>query len=175
MITVKTIGDFTNVKNPVNGEWTRMQNVTFTEEGRSGAASAISETNAFLDSILGQKTGLKQVRTHTQPMRPEVVESLKVGNEFPGHINRELYSTPQLNQQQGVDARMVDGQPTYFVTKIEAEIKDDIDRRMDLNVIAQHNPSAIFNARIGVAEVKREVNPQAQKEVVVEVKNEDKV
>jgi hypothetical protein len=162
MIKVKEIGDFVNVQNPTNGEWTKMINVVFTEEGRAGANSAMAETNAFLNAVLGEQTGLSQVRTHTQPLLPHAAEKLKVGDELPGHINRELYSTPQLNQQQGVDARMVDGQPTYFVTKIEQEPKDDVDRRMDINIIAQHNPSAIFNARVGVANVKREKNPQSQ-------------
>lgn len=81
------------------------------------------------------------------------LDKFPIGKEFPGHINRILYSSPQIAQQADKAPRMVDGKPTYFVTVMEQNAKDDIDNRLPLEVVASLRPSDIDNAILAVADI----------------------
>jgi hypothetical protein len=159
MIRVLRHGNTISVENPVTGEWQNMINVTFVEEGRGGADKTMSDTTAYLDSLFGDQsaqpvqTGLNQVRIHTHPVLADKIGMFPVGAEFPGHINRSMYSTPQLRQQTDKDARMIDGRPTYFKTFISATPEEDKDFRMDNDTIAKVKPSLLFTANVQAARV----------------------
>lgn len=166
MIKVLRHGNVISVQNPITGEWNDMINITFVEEGRSGADKGMSETSAFLSSLAGEQVGLNQLRTHTHPVLAEKVGLFPLGKEFAGHINRGLYTTPQIRQQLDKEARIIDGKPTYFKTWIAQDAQEDRDLRMDTNVLAQLNPSAIFNTQLGAANVKiKEVRREGQQGV----------
>lgn len=154
MIKVLRHGNIINVQNPVTGEWNEMVNVTFVEEGRSGADRGMSETSAFLSAITGEQVGLSQLRTHTHPVLSGKIGLFPLGQEFPGHINRGLFSTPQIRQQLDKDARLIDGRPTYFKTWISDKPEEDKDLRMDNNVLTQMQPSSMFGANVGAASVR---------------------
>lgn len=155
MIKVLRHGDTIAVRNPVTGKEQIMVNVTFIEEGRGGGSDAqMSGTSAFLSEIAGEEVGLQNVRTHTHPVLQETAEKFPVGETFPGYINRRLYSTPQLRQQRGVDARMVDGRPTYFKTWIGRNPEDDVDLRISNDVLAASHPDSVFNSQIGATDVR---------------------
>lgn len=155
MIKVLRHGNTISVQNPVTLEWTEMINVTFIEEGRGGADKGMTETTKFLESITGdQNVGLNQVRIHTHPVMAEKIGLFPVGTEFPGHINRGLFSTPQIRQQVDKDPRIIDGKPTYFKTWISARPEEDTDLRMDNNVLAGVRPSAVFGGFVSAANVK---------------------
>jgi hypothetical protein len=154
MLKVLRHGNVIEVQNPVDQTTTRMVNVVFTEEGRSGADKQMSETSAFLSQITGQDVGLSNQRIHTHPVREEFIGEFPVGKEIVGHINRGMYSTPQLVQQQDRAARMIDGRPTYFKTWISQTPEEDQDFRISQDVYAQVNPSGLFGAQIGAASVK---------------------
>jgi hypothetical protein len=155
MIRVLRHGNSISVQNPVTGEWNNMINVTFIEEGRGGADKGMSETTAFLESITGDAgVGLNQVRIHTHPVMADKIGLFPVGQEFPGHINRGLFSTPQIRQQVDKDARIVDGKPTYFKTWISAKPEEDSDMRMDNNILAQVKPSTMFASNVQAANVR---------------------
>jgi hypothetical protein len=157
MIKVQAFGDMIQIPNPARpGEVTTMQNVVFIEEGRDGANKALSQGSDLLSQALGVEAGLVQVRTHTQPVALDAVAKLQVGMEIPNlHINRELYSSPQIRNQVDKEARMIDGQPTYFTTYISDRIEADRDRRIGLDVLATIRPNEIFNAQIGATEIVR--------------------
>jgi hypothetical protein len=103
----------------------------FIEQGREGVNKSLSRTSDYLNSIIGENTGLDNTRTHTQPVRKEVIDrgAFPVGFEMPGYINREMYSIPQMANQQDKVPRIVDGKITYFKTSIDATPKEDADYR----------------------------------------------
>lgn len=131
MITVKEIRDTFATLDPATGQWQEMTNVVFIEKGRSGVNRSLSASSEFLDELVGEKTGLDNTRTHTQPVRAELVEKGKfpVDSEHRGHINREMWSTPQMANQQDKVPRIIDQKVTYFKTKLEAIPKEDEDYR----------------------------------------------
>lgn len=147
-IKVFRYGNRIVVTNPANpAQQTAMVNVTFVEEGRRGANHQVSDTSAILDRLIadelgdGETTGLQQIRIHTQPIREDQIAKFPIGRELNGgFINRALYSTPQLRQQQGVRPRMIDGRPTFFTTTIEDVARDDKDNRISNDVLAQIHP-----------------------------------
>lgn len=142
------------VANPaVRGQVQTMINVVFTEEGRMGANKTLQSSAEFLDSLVGTKTGLSQVRTHTQPVLANTIDKYPLGKEFPGHINRTLYSQPQIQNQVDRAPRMIDGRPTFFVTDLATTAKDDIDNRLPVEVAAVLDPQSFTNAQVSVAEV----------------------
>lgn len=154
MIKVLRHGNTISVQNPVTGEWTQMINITFVEEGRAGADKGMSETSAFLSAITGENVGLSQLRTHTHPVVAEKVGLFPIGKEFPGHINRGMFSTPQIRQQLDKEARIIDGRPTYFKTWIEDRPQDDVDMRIATDVMAAALPSSMFSSNVGAAKVR---------------------
>jgi hypothetical protein len=147
MIKVSKHGNRTLVTNPVNGQKTEMINVTFTEEGRSGGNAQLSDTSAFLSQFTGGNSGLDNIRVHTHPIKAELIGAFPVGKTLAGYINRNLYSTPQIRQQEGVDSRMVDGRPTYFTTYISANPEKDRDLRVSNETLMAHNAEAFTRAR----------------------------
>lgn len=159
MIKVLRHGNLSNVENPVTGEITEMITVVFAEEGRVGADKGMSETSAFLSQITGEEVGLNQVRIHSHPVRADKIGFFPIGMEMPGHINRGLFSTPQIVQQVDKDPRLIDGKPTYFKTWISDKMEEDVDMRMDNNVLMQMNPNSIFGSAVGAARVQRFNNP----------------
>lgn len=166
MIKVAEIGERILVRNPQNGQQTEMVNVTFTEEGRPGANESLSGSSDFLSRILKVKSGLDQVRVHTQPVTLPALQNLKIGQELPGHINRKLYSTPQMRQQENVPPRMIEGRPTYFATELGDEEKADVDNRVSNEALLSSNANVLFSARVGATEV-RVVNATTPMETVI--------
>lgn len=154
MIRVLRHGNTISVQNPVTGEWQNMINVTFIEEGRGGADKGMTETTAFLSSVTGEEVGLNQVRIHTHPVLADKIGHFPIDTEFPGHINRGLFSQPQIRQQVDKDPRIVDGKPTYFKTWISNKPEEDVDMRMDNNVLASMKPSAVFGSNVQAANVR---------------------
>jgi hypothetical protein len=155
MLKVLRHGNTIEVQNPVTGEWNQMINVTFIEEGRGGADKAMSETTKFLADITGDAgVGLNQVRIHTHPIMSDKIGLFEIDKEFPGHINRGLFSTPQIQQQVDKPARIVDGKPTYFKTWISEKAEDDQDLRVDNNVLLASNPAKLFQSQVGAANVR---------------------
>jgi hypothetical protein len=157
MVTVQSHGDIIDVPNPARpGEVTRMQNVVFIEEGRSGANKQLSDSSDILSQVVGAQVGLEQVRTHTQPVRIDQIARFPVGLQLQGvHINRELHSTPQMRNQADKDARLVNGRPTYFVTFFSRTPEEDRDFRISIDVLATVNPNQLFNSQIGATETRR--------------------
>jgi hypothetical protein len=153
MIKVIRHGHTINVQNPITLEWNEMINVTFVEEGRAGADKGMSETSAFLSAIIGEEVGLSQLRTHTHPINSDKIGFFPIGFEMPGHINRGLFSTPQIRQQVDKDPRLIDGKPTYFKTWISDKPEEDVDMRMDNNALVQMSPNSVFGANVGAARV----------------------
>lgn len=154
MIRVLKHGNKITVTNPVTGAKTTMINVVFAEDGRTGADVSMSNSSSFLDRVLGKQIGLPQTRVHTHPVIEDAIGDFPVGKELSGgHINRELYSTPQLRQQSEVPARMIDGKPTYFKTWISDSILPDVDKRISSDVLAAHAPDIFFKSKVGAAEV----------------------
>jgi hypothetical protein len=131
MIKVLRHADTISVQNPVTGVWQDMVNVVFSEEGREGANKSMSETSDYLSQLVGQQAGLSQIRVHTHPVNKELIDGgqFAVGSEWPGHINRELHSNAQMNNQVDRAPRMIDGLPTYFKTKIGPNPEEDKDYR----------------------------------------------
>lgn len=125
-------GDTIATQNPSTGAWQEMVNVVFIEEGRDGVNRTLSETSKYLSQMIGEETGLNNTRTHTQPIQKEVIDKghFPVGFEMPGYINREMYSTPQMANQENRVPRIIDGKVTFFKTTIEAVPKDDADYRI---------------------------------------------
>jgi hypothetical protein len=154
MIKVLRHGNRIAVVNPVTGQEEEMVNVVFVEEGRDGADAKMSESSDFLSSVLGEQVGLTNLRIHTHPILAGKVNLFPIGKELPGHINRGMYSTPQLRQQIGVDARIVDGRPTYFKTWISNKPEDDKDERISNDVLASVNPGSFAGAQIGATVVR---------------------
>lgn len=145
MVRVHSHGNKIAVVNPVTGQETVMINVTFVEEGRGGANSQLALTSDFLSQITGESVGLSQIRVHTQPVVAEKISLFPIGKEFPGHVNRALYSTPQMEQQKNAEPRMIDGQPTYFTTWISNREEEDVDKRISNEALLQLNPQGFLN------------------------------
>lgn len=154
MIKVQDYGNTIAVRNPRNGSETLMTNVIFVEEGRSGVNAHMSETSAFLSSIVGEDVGLSLQRTHTHPVQASKIGLFPKGQEFPGYINRGLFSTPQMRTQENVDPRIIDGRPTYFATWIGNTPEDDVDARMSNDELAKVFPEVLKKANLGVAAVR---------------------
>lgn len=154
MIKVLKHGNIIAVRNPVTGREQRMVNVVFVEEGRAGADPKMSQTSDFLSNITGENVGLNSLRVHTHPVLEEKIDLFPPQKEFPGHINRGLYSTPQLRQQENVDARMIDGKPTFFKTWISNNPEEDVDLRIDAEVLVSAKPDAVFSANTRGTEVR---------------------
>jgi hypothetical protein len=154
MIKVLRHGDTISVTNPVDGRTNTMINVVFIEEGRSGANKALSGSTDFLNNLVGLEVGLEQVRTHTQPVLATQIEHFPVGREYPGHINRSLYSVPQMRQQIGREPRMVDGKPTFFATELSEKAEEDKDFRLSIDILASIKPEEFANVQYGASEVR---------------------
>lgn len=160
MIKVIKHGNKNIIVNPSNGQETEVINVVFAEEGRKGGNGLMSDTSAFLDRVAGESTGLSQIRVHTHPVRADKIGYFPVGKTMPGHINRSMYSTPQLTQQENVSSRMIDGRPTYFTTYISDSPEEDRDLRMSNEVLLHVNPNGFLTSRVGSAEVRRVEKPE---------------
>lgn len=155
MIKVLRHGDRISVRNPITDEEQEMINVVFVEEGRSGADATMSGSSELLSRLTGRQVGLNNLRIHTQPVLANTIGDFKVGKEFDGaHINRGLYSTPQLRKQEGLEGRNINGNSTYFKTWIEDTPKEDIDYRASLNVVASVDFAKLSNAKVGAAAVR---------------------
>lgn len=162
MIKVLRHGNTIDVKDPVTGRWNRMVNVVFIEEGRTGGNAHMSTTSQFLSDLVGENVGLEGRRIHTHPVKEATIGLFPIhrdyggesDKEFPGHINRGLFTTPQLDQQVGVEPQMIDGRPTYFTTWIDSRPEEDMDQRVSNDVLMQSNPSAIYNSQVRRAEVR---------------------
>lgn len=153
MLTVQRHGNRISVENPANHVKTEMINVIFVEEGRSGAISSMSGSSDFLNRITGNNVGLEQLRVHTHPIKADKIDLFPVGKQIPGHVNRKLFSTPQISQQAGVQSRMVDGKPTYFTTYLDEVEKPDEDYRMENTDLVKIDVGYFRNSRIGTANV----------------------
>jgi hypothetical protein len=149
MVIVQRHGARRRILNPVTNKWQETINVTFVEPDRAGGAnSGLANSSQALSAAIGMNVGLNQLRTHTQPVLASAIGEFPIGKEFPTlFVNRTLYSTPQMQQQEGVDARMLDGKPTYFVTELGDQQKEDIDQRLDSNVLATVDKNLFKNAR----------------------------
>lgn len=162
MIKVLRHGNTIEVKDPVTGKWNRMVNVVFIEEGRTGGNAHMTATSQFLSDLVGENVGLEGRRIHTHPVREDKIDLFGVHKdyggesvqEYPGHINRGLFSTPQLEQQVGVDPQMIDGRPTYFTTWIDSKPEEDLDQRISNDILMQTNPSAVYGSQVRRAEVR---------------------
>lgn len=146
-------GNRINVTNPINQEVTDMTDVVFVEEGRSGGDPNMSGSSKFLSDAVGAPTGLDQLRTHTQPVRTDQLHLFPIDKIFQGSINRSMYSFPQIRQQNGVPARMVQGRPTYFLTWLDTTPKEDEDHRLSNTDLIKVDPNAFANAVVGSAAV----------------------
>jgi hypothetical protein len=148
-------GDKRRIKNPITGQWQNTTNIVFIEEGRKGAIDAMATTTAALSAAIGgEQVGIQIARTHTHPIVDEAVGNFPEGKVFPNlYINRKMFSTPQVSQQEGVKPRMVEGKPTYFTTEIAEVAKEDVDLRYSTEVLATLKPEFFTDARVGVAEV----------------------
>jgi len=153
MIKVLRHGNRTSTQNPANPtQYTGVITVVFIEEGRPGANEDLARGSDLLSQAVGVPSGLPQVRTHSHPVLATAIGEYPVGKEFPGlFINRKLYSNPQMRQQAEVDARMINGQPTYFVTVIDNKQLPDEDNRLDKNTMARLAPHHFQSARAGAA------------------------
>jgi hypothetical protein len=148
-------GDIRDIKNPVTGKTTRMQNIVFVEEGRTGAVKGMSESTDILNEIAGEQTGLNLLRIHTHPVLVDAVKHYPVGRIIEGvFINRSMWSEAQIRQQAGAIPRMVDGEPTFFTTALSKTPKEDVDMRKTTDqVLKIQGAGAYNNARVQVAQV----------------------
>ena len=155
MVTVLKHGDRRRIKNPVDGVFTEVVNVQFAESGRSGAVSSMNETSALLSRAVGaQNVGLDQTRVHTHPIKVTDIDKFPLGKKIEGlYINRKMFSQGQIRQQDNVEARMIDGKPTYFLTYIGNTPEQDLDLRMTNETLAIVDPNQFRKVRTGVAQV----------------------
>lgn len=162
MIKVFKHGPIVAIKNPATGKETITQRVTFIEEGRGGANSEMSETTDFLNMVVGAETGLKTVRTHTHSVDYTQIAKFPLNLEIPnGFINRKIYSSPQMRQQENARPQMLNGRPAYFVTFIGNSAQEDKDLRDSNEVLAAINPDLLRNAIVSKAEVRTVEAPVA--------------
>lgn len=127
MLKILRHGALRRVSNPSDGSETLLRTVVFQEEGRTGANLTLASSTNFLNNLLGRNVGLKTTRTHSQPVLDSEIGLFPVGQTIPGHINRKIFSVPQMDQQENVEPQMVNGKPVFFVTYLDDEIKDDVD------------------------------------------------
>lgn len=154
MIKVLSYGDKRIIVNPINGKETTVINVRFAEYGRSGGDPSMSNSSDLLSRIAGENVGLDNIRVHTQSIKEELIGKFPINSEHNLHINRVMSSTPFMRQQQNVSARAIDGKATYFKTYLSETIQEDLDYRIDPNVLAQVRPDLLFGAQLGAAVVK---------------------
>lgn len=173
MVRVERYGKTITVDNPARpGERTRQTVVVFTEEGRPEDLTGVARSNAVLSGITGKNVGIRNLRTHSQPILEEDLHRFPVGSEHPTlFINRSMYSTPQVEAQRNVLARMVDGQPTFFLTELATAPEGDKDKRMNLETIAHLQPFTVLNARVRVANTVTEPVPTPPVETPVQHEN----
>lgn len=146
-------GNTEEVTNPANPKQkTKLTNVIFEETGRKGVGSIAESSNA-LDQIMGKKTGLDQVRRHTQPVAHETLGDFPLDATIQGHINRELYSFPTIKQHEGRPPRMIDGQPTYFKTNLSLQAAEDVDKRIPNDKLIVTHPWLFTTATMQQADV----------------------
>lgn len=161
MIKVLRHGPIVAITNPATRKETVTQRVTFIEEGRGGANSEMSETTDFLNMVVGVETGLKTVRVHTHSIDVKQIAKFPVGFEIPnGFINRKIYSSPQMRQQENVRPQMLNGKPAYFVTYIGNTALDDIDSRDSNETVALVNVNRLRDAIVAKAEVRPIEQPE---------------
>lgn len=153
MIEVLRIGDETRIMNPVTGEWQDMVNMVFIERGRDSANKAMSDTSNFLSELVGDEVGLENIRVHTHPVRRDKVDKFPVGSTHEGHINREMWSMPQMQQQIGREPRIVNGKITYFTTKLGATPEPDADYRTEIQTQVHLPAELLERARVGATQV----------------------
>jgi len=144
MIKVLRHGNTIAVRNPALGSEEVMVDVVFVELGRGGANANLSQSQEFLNELEGEDVGLPGIRVHTQPILKDKVSKYPIGRSIDGFINRRLYSTPQMPQQEGRPAREIDGKPTYFVTYMSKTAVDDQDMRDSNELLAKTHPE-LFN------------------------------
>lgn len=165
MITVQRHGQKRIIVNPANPKEVTVEiPVTFIEEGRGGLNSNLTQSGDLLSEFAGAQVGLNQFRTHTFPVREDQIGKFKVGTELPFFINRTLTSTPQMRQQENVDARMIDGKLTFVSTRLSRTAEPDEDLRTSLEVMSRINPDAVRRATTGTAQVTH-AQEQAQEAV----------
>jgi hypothetical protein len=164
MVEVQAHGDFLKVKDPARpGVETLMRIVVFIEHGRQGANKGLSRSSDVLSQAIGKETGLELVRTHSQPVRIEELDEFPVGRKFDTlHINRELYSSPQMRNQIDKEPRMINGKPTYFVTYLDNQPVEDKDFTLSIDVLAGFNPAKLFTAQVGATQVERSSGPDGE-------------
>lgn len=154
MIKVLRHGNRILVKNPVNPtKQTEMIDVIFVEEGRSSGDASMSGTSSFLSRMVGDEVGLQNLRIHTHPVRADKIGLFPLEKELPGHINRGMYSTPQMRQQENAPSRIIDGRPTFFKTWLAEVAEEDKDLRISTEALIQADVKVFRNTRIGGAEV----------------------
>jgi hypothetical protein len=131
MVIVKEHGNTFETRDPSTGEWTQMTNVVFIEKGRDGVNKTLSDSSQALNEAAGltETTGLDNTRTHTQPVRTSLVAEFPVGKEFALHINREMWSIPQMANQEGKVPRIIGNKLTFFKTSLSKNPEEDKDYR----------------------------------------------
>jgi hypothetical protein len=153
-VKVLSHNDRTSIVNPVNGQVSNMVNVTFIEEGRKGAIDSLASSSDALSDVLGVQMGLTTLRVHTQAIPESELGRVQIGAVIDGlHINRKMFSTPQLPQQVGRAPRMVEGRPTFFTTSLDKTVKDDDDLRISNEALAKIAPWLFTDANVGATKV----------------------
>lgn len=143
MIKVRNHSQEYKSMDPATGKWSNLIDVTYIEQGRGTANRTLNESQAFLSSLVGEQIGLEGTRTHTEPMLASAAANFPVhedfggkGKDWPGHINREMHTYPVMASQEDVDPQNLDGNPTYFKTKIGPTAEADEDFRIPLPILA---------------------------------------
>lgn len=154
MVTVTGKGVPYDTQDPRSKKWTTMVNVIYEETGRTSAVSDLAESSRLLDEFYGETTGLPQVRSHTQPVRVEVANKIKIGDELPYHISRGLFSLPDIRTQLNVAPRMVRNRPTFFLTWLSKNIEADVDERLSNEALAKIRPDLFLLATVENAQMK---------------------
>lgn len=146
MVKIHRHGDTFATMNPATGEWQEMTNVVFIEEGRNGANRSLSDSSRALAEAAGiEDVGLANTRTHTQPVRSDKIGEFPIGKEFDLHINREMWSTPQMANQEDKVPRIIDGKITYFKTELSKTMEEDRDYRTVVLTTADMVPQELIN------------------------------
>lgn len=156
MLKVTGKGKPYDTQDPRSKQWTTLVNVIYEEVGRPTGKFGLVRSTELLDNFFGEATGLPQVRSHTQPMRVEVANKIKVGDEIPNlHINRGLYSLPDIKAQLDVKPRMIGNRPTFFLTWLDDKEADDLDERLPNEVLAQIRPDLFLAATVENAQIRK--------------------
>lgn len=141
-----------------------MRLVVFMEEGRGGANPSLSKSSSYLDQLVGEKTGLDQRRTHSQLVRIDKLDKYELGRQFPGHINRIITSTPQMEQQVNVSPRMIEGKIVYFITELGPTAEEDRDLTIKTDILMAARPELFTNVNFRPAEVRQIDEPMTVQE-----------